>query len=338
MAFVRQIMTFIDDTIAGAAEATFGAIAGNYGVVITMLATLAVAFYGLGVTLGMFNVRTGDIFQIILRIVLVLTFGLAWPNFEIIYLALTSTADALVTALFSAAGGSAIDAIDSAEQFAKAAQDTSASVIRAEGSITRGLLGAVMYILLAALQAVYILIAGFAKIMIGILVGLAPFAIGATVFTRTQFLFEAWLSSLIGYFMYPVAAAGVMGFVATVANEVFGTSSDASLIGITGVVVIILVGLFALRAVPQIAANITGQLNLAGIAPEALQIVSRPIRKSGHMAVNVAGHMGRGSSSGTQDKAQKLSISKFTQRRRDMQFARDSNKRLRSTLASNSGY
>lgn len=291
---------------------------------------MALAFYGLGVALGSFAVRAGDIIQIIIRIILVFTFGLTWPNFEIVYFALTSAADALVTALFSAAGGSAVDAIDSAEQFAQTAQATSSSVIRAEGSITRGLLGAGMYILLAALQAVYILIAGFAKIMIGILVGLAPFAIGATIFNRTQFLFEAWLSSLIGYLMYPVAAAGVMGFVATVANEVFDNRTDTALVGITGVVVIILVGLFALRAVPQIAANLTGQMNLAGIAPEALQIVGRSIGKTNHTSANTAENIRRGKTANDNGKVHDPQISKFTQRRRDVQFARDSNERLRN--------
>ena len=70
---------------------------------ITVLATVAFAVFGLAVGLGVFSVRAGDLTQLVLRIILIFTFGLSWANFEIIYDALTNTGDALVTALFSVA-------------------------------------------------------------------------------------------------------------------------------------------------------------------------------------------------------------------------------------------
>ncbi len=284
-----------------------------------------------------------------------MTFGLTWANFEVIYDAMTNTSDAFVTALFSVAGSGASSSVESAEQFASDAQATASSVIRAEGSITRGVLGALMYVLLAALQAAYVLVAGFAKIMIGILIGLAPFAIGSTCFTRTQFLFEAWLSSLIGYFLYPVAAAGVMGFVATVARNAFTASADSTLLGVTGVVVIILVGIFALKSIPQIASNITGQLNLGGIAPEALSIAARPAIKAGEVTKTAGMQVVSGVTTGgeTAQRAahsrrfgsaidMKLAnagarlgnnkLGRFVQRRRDVQFAREANERIRRNV------
>ncbi|WP_223427623.1 type IV secretion system protein [Tateyamaria pelophila] len=354
MAFVSEIMGFIDTAVNGAAEGTFVAVASNFGGMITVLTTIAFAMFGLAVGLGVFTVRAGDLAQLILRIVLIFTFGLSWANFQIIYDGLTGAGDALVAALFSVANVTgAASSVDLAEGFADQAQETAASVIRAESAIARGFLGAIMYLLLAALQAAYILVAGFAKIMIGILIGLAPFAIAATSLNRTQFLFEAWVSSLLGYFMYPVAAAGVMGFIASVATEVFDTSSDTTLIGITGVVVTIIVGIYALWTVPQIASNITGQLNLGGIAPQALGIVGRPILKAGEMSKGAGAQVLSGATTGgetAQRAAQtrrfgsaidmklanagaRLSdnaAGRFVQRRRDVQFARESNERHRA--------
>mgnify|MGYP000392108239 CR=1 FL=1 len=235
MAYVAEVMGLIDNAVSGAAQSSFVAIASNYGGMITMFATLTFAAFGLSVALGAMTVRASDLTQLLLRIVLVFTFALSWSNFEVLYDALTNTSDALVTALFSAANDTAVgSSVDLAEKFSDQAQETAGTVIQAESSITRGVLGVVMYVLLAGLQAAYILVAGFAKIMIGILIGLAPFAIGATVIQRTQFLFEAWLSSLIGYFLYPVAAAGVMGFVASVGAKAFDGSDSTTLVGITG--------------------------------------------------------------------------------------------------------
>jgi type IV secretory pathway VirB6-like protein len=347
-------MGFIDTAVSGAAKDTFVAVANGYGGVITILAVMAFMVFGVAVALGVVTARTGDMTQLVLRIVLIFTFGLSWANFEVIYDALTNTGDGLVTALFSAAnGGAATSSIDQAENFSAQAQETASSVIRAESAIARGFLGAIMYLLLALLQAAYILVAGFAKIMIGILVGLAPFAIATTCLNRTQFLFEAWVSSLIGYFMYPVAAAGVMGFVATVAERAFLAQSEETLIGITGVVVVIIVGIYGLLTIPQVASNITGQLNLGGIAPQALSIVSRPAIKAGEIGKGAAAQIASGFTTGgeTVQRANqnrrfgsamdmklanvgaKLSdnaAGRFVQRRRDVQFARASNERLRA--------
>jgi|GEM_PF-1495869 type IV secretory pathway VirB6-like protein len=354
MAIVADIMGFIDTAVSGAAQDTFVAVANGYGGIITILAVMAFMVFGIAVALGVVTARAGDMTQLVLRIVLIFTFGLSWANFDVIYDALTNTGDGLVTALFSAASdGPATSSIDQAEKFAAQAQETAGSVIKAESAIARGFLGAIMYLLLALLQAAYILVAGFAKIMIGILVGLAPFAIAATCLNRTQFLFEAWVSSLIGYFMYPVAAAGVMGFVATVAERAFTSRSEETLIGITGVVVVIIVGIYGLLTIPQVASNITGQLNLGGIAPQALSIVSRPaiaaggfMKRSGAQVLSGATTGGETAQRAAQTRrfgsAMDMNLAnvgarlsdnaagRFVQRRRDVQFARASNERLRA--------
>jgi type IV secretion system protein VirB6 len=108
-------------------------------------------------------------------------------------------------------------------------------------------------------MAAYILIVAFAKIMIAFLLGVAPLAIMATIFEKSKNLFEAWLSALIGYLMYPIAAAAIIGTVITVADKNFATASEVDNIGaILGFLVMCFVGFFALRAIPQAAANIIG--------------------------------------------------------------------------------
>lgn len=85
--------------------------------------------------------------------------------------------------------------------------------------------------------------------------------------------------------MYPIAAAAIIGTVITVADKNFTAASEVDNIGaILGFLVMCFVGFFALRTIPQAVANITGQVNLASFAPQALRVVGKPLVKSAEFA------------------------------------------------------
>ena len=156
------------------------------------------------------------------------------------------------------------------------------SVSSAMSSIMRGFVAAVLYVVLGVLMAVYVFIVGFSKLMIAFLLGVAPIAIGATIFEKTKGMFDAWLSAMIGYLMYPVASAGVIVAVVTVAHDVFRETEDVTDLGsILGFFVIVFVGIFALMAIPNAVTHITGQISLASIAPQALRVAGKPLEKTG---------------------------------------------------------
>jgi len=159
------------------------------------------------------------------------------------------------------------------------------SVSSAMSSIMRGFVAAILYVVLGLLMAVYVFIVGFAKLMIAFLLGVAPIAIGATIFEKTKGIFEAWLSAMIGYLMYPVASAGIIVAVVTVAHDVFRNADAVTDLGsILGFFVIDFVGIFALMAIPNAVTHITGQISLAGIAPQALRVAGKPLEKSSDYA------------------------------------------------------
>lgn len=88
---------------------------------------------------------------------------------------------------------------------------------------------------------------------------------------KTKGIFEAWLSAMIGYLMYPVASAEIIVAVVTVAHDVFRNADAVTDLGsILGFFVIVFVGIFALMAIPNAVTHITGQISLASIAPQAL--------------------------------------------------------------------
>lgn len=278
MNFISQIVGQIDTAVLSTASQFYQNTASSVLSLYTALLGLLFAFLGVMVALNVYTISMRDAVQIGMRIVLVFAFGLSWANFSILYDTLTNTSQNLALGYFSIGGAGLPAQPDAAmDRFATDMANVVDTVTQAMGSIARGIIGALVYGVLAVLMAAYVLIVAFSKIMIAFLLGLAPLAMMATIFERTKTFFEAWLSALIGYLLYPVAAAGIIGTVINVSNNYTMTNPSGSTLGsILGFLVMIFVGIFALKSIPQAVANITGQFNLASVTPQALRVVGSP--------------------------------------------------------------
>lgn len=283
---VSAILTSLDGAIVTAGQDYFEATAGAIAPIATALLGLLLVLVGINAALNVYRISMRDTVQLSFRIVLVLMFGLSWTNFSEIYLAASNGLSDLALGFFDASGaglgGSATEAVDSMAEMMAGNVD---SVSSAMSSIMRGMVSAFLYVVLGILMAIYVFVVGFAKLMIAFLLGVAPLAIAATIFEKTKGMFEAWLSSLIGYLMYPVASAGVIAAVVTAATSVFREGDDVTDLGaILGFFVVVFVGIFALKSIPMAVAHVTGQINLASIAPEALRVAGKPLEKASDYA------------------------------------------------------
>ncbi len=279
MNFVSRIVGDIDAAVQATAGQYFQAMSASIQSFYTALLGLLFAFIGIMVALNVYALSMRDAMQIGMRIVLVFAFALSWANFQVLYDALTNTSQNIALSYFSIGGSGLPSSPDAAmDQFSSDMANVVDTVTQAMGSIARGVIGALLYGVLAVLMAAYVLIVAFSKIMIAFLLGMAPLAMVATIFERTKTFFEAWLSSFIGYLLYPIAAAGIIGTVINVSNNFATTGSPqtSTLGSILGFLVIIFVGIFALKSIPQAVSNITGQFNLAGISPQALSLAGSP--------------------------------------------------------------
>lgn len=279
MGIVTDILTSLDNSIRVTGEQFFENTAHAMTPVLSIMMTLLLALIAMNMALGVWRMSVRDATQIATRVLMVYLFALSWQNFGAFYDALSSASGNLALSFFDRAADTGRDNTYAAmDLFAIQMGDTADGVLRGMGSIARGLLGAITYLMLAGLMAVYILIVGFAKIMIAVLLGLAPFAIVMTLFDKTKSLFEAWLSSFIGYLMYPIAAAAVVATVVTLANQQAVAQEDvSSLDQILGFLVIAIVGIGALWEIRTAATNITGQIHLASFAPQALRMGNRAV-------------------------------------------------------------
>lgn len=283
MGLVTDIMTKLDSSITSTGQRFFENTGDAMLPIMTILLTISLLLVGMNMALGVVRMDARASTQLATRIVLIYLFAFSWANFGTFYDALSSASGNLALSFFSAADGSINSAVDN---FSADMSDVADGAAKSMGSITRGVLAATFTVILAILMAIYVLIVGFAKIMIAMLLGIAPIAIVCTIFDRTKFLFEAWLSSFVGYLMYPIAASAVMATVVIVADSQFKDQTEVQMLAdVLGFLVVVLCGIFALASIPTAATNITGQMHLANFAPQALSIaktgVALPARAVG---------------------------------------------------------
>lgn len=286
MALVQDILGRLDQTVQDVGERYFISTANALDPMLTIVTTLLIVLIGVQMALGVSRISMRDAWQLISRIVLVFIFARSWTNFGVIYDALSTGAGSLALSFFNGDTPNPAAAMD---QFAVQMSDVADGAARSFSSITRGVVAALLMMILSILMAAYILIVAFSKIMIAFLLGVAPLAMIATIFERTKTLFEAWLTAFVGYLLYPVAAASVIGAVVSMAAAQFTPQADVENFSMAvGFLSVAFVGIFALLAIPTAAAHITGSFNLANFAPEALRVVGRtatlPSRPFGALA------------------------------------------------------
>ncbi|WP_185968611.1 type IV secretion system protein [Paracoccus sp. M683] len=242
--------------------------------VMTIACTILLVLVGMNMAIGYYQMSARDSIQLAVRIILVFLFAFSWSNFGTVYDAFATASGDMAMRFFDVAATTGDSSTYAAmDKFASQMADTADGVAKAQGSIMRGVLGALFFLALSLLMAIYVLIVGFAKIMLAFLIGIAPIAIVATIFERTKNMFEAWLSSFVGYLMYPIAASSVIATIVAVARQQFEPQDNVDTIDQTiGFLVVVIVGFFALKQIPSAASNITGHFHLANIAPQALRL------------------------------------------------------------------
>ncbi|SMO99174.1 type IV secretion system protein [Paracoccus laeviglucosivorans] len=294
MGLVTDILGSLDESVKSTGQALFENTASALGPIWVIMLTFLLLVIGMNMAMGIYRMSARESVAIATRIFLVFLFGFSWHNFGTFYDALTQASGNLALSFFDAASSQSGGINTAMDNLSLNMGDATDGVMKSMGSIARGVLGAFFYVILALLMAAYILIVGFAKIMIAFLLGVAPLAMIFTIFERTKPLFEAWLSSFVSYLMYPIAASAVVASVVHMAGAQFQRQTDVqNIAGILGFLVVVFVGIYALLKIPEAAQNITGQMRLASIVPEALRLTGST---AGRLGSGVQGGIARGAS------------------------------------------
>jgi type IV secretion system protein VirB6 len=237
-----SVVTYFVETSEGylnsAAETQFGSVAATVGTLIVLAATLIVAFVFINMV---FQVRSMDgrtAFWLAVKITLVGLFATNWIQFNAFSSGILSGIDSIAGALVASVGGGVPGPSGTfAEEF-DTLIDELGTYLNAAGSELNWMAGAMLDILgvlmlsiLGGLAA-FILVAS--RLMIALLIGLAPIMIFLTLFDVTKDYFARWLSALVSFAMYPIVVAGVFATITGVAGALItelGDPAGASNIG-----------------------------------------------------------------------------------------------------------
>jgi type IV secretion system protein VirB6 len=273
-----SIVTFFVETADGyledAAETQFGAIASTVGTVMIVTMTLLVILVFINMA---FQVRSMDgrtAFWLAVKLALVGIFATNWAQFNAFSTAILDGIDSIAGSLVASVGGPAPGASGTfAEEFDAIIEQFAAYMngIGDEMNWVAGgfmsVVGTVLLSLLGGLAAFFLIAA---RLMIALLIGLAPIMIFLTLFEVTKDYFARWLSALISFAIYPIIIAGVFATIIGVSRSLIGRLADADAIGTIGAVVPFFMMVFMAKgfilATPFLVRAISGNIVMPALS------------------------------------------------------------------------
>ena len=274
MSIVTFIVEEADGFLIDAAETQFGALASTVGAVMVVTMTILVVLVFINMA---FQVRSMDgrtAFWLAIKLALVGLFATNWAEFNLFSTAILNGIDSIAGSLVTSVGGGTPGPSGTfAEEFDE--------VIRRFAEYLNGIgdemnwvaggfmsvVGTVLLSLLGGLAAFFLIAA---RLMIALLIGLAPIMIFLTLFEVTKDYFARWLSALISFAIYPIIIAGVFATIIGVSNSLIARLASADAIGTIGAIVPFFMMVFMAKgfilATPFLVRAISGNIVMPALS------------------------------------------------------------------------
>jgi len=208
---VPGLIESVDCRVHDLAQSGFAALAGPgspVGLLLTGLLTLYVVFIGYRLILGRGGLRVGDAAMSMLKIGLVVALATNWGLFQtLIYDTLTKAPTELGGVLLNGQAPFARlqDAFDGLQQSATLmASRASVGAAATQGGPGFGAFAVNTGGMILMLSTLGVLLAS--KVVLAILLALAPLVVGLALFEATRGLVEGWLRAMIALALAPLAA------------------------------------------------------------------------------------------------------------------------------------
>ncbi len=238
MSIVTFFVSTAEDYLDSAAETQFGAVAATVGTLLTVSATLVIIMILLNM---IFQVRTIDgrtAFWLVVKLTLIALFAQNWTEFNRLADGILSGIDSIAGSLVASVGGGEPGPSGTfAEEFDQLIEELG-EYLNAAGANLNWMAGALLdtlgVLLLSILGGLAAFLMVASRLMISLLIGMAPVMIFLTMFEVTKDYFARWLSAVISFAIYPVVIAGIFATIVGVAQALIarlGDPADASSIG-----------------------------------------------------------------------------------------------------------
>lgn len=273
-----SVVAYFVDTAQGyldnAAETQFGAVASTVGTITIVAVTLVLILVCINM---IYQYRATDgrtAFWLAFKVALIGIFASNWVQFNALSSAILAGIDSIAGSLVASIGGGvpgpsgtfAEEFDDIIEQFGNYLNAAGSELNWMAGALL-DTLGVFLLSLLGGLAA-FLMVAS--RLMIALLLGLAPVMIFLTLFDATKDYFARWLSALVSFAMYPIVIAGIFSTIAGVSSSLLGAlgdPEDASNIGaLIPFFMMVLMAKGFILATPFIVRAISGNVMMPAIS------------------------------------------------------------------------
>lgn len=229
-----SVVSYLVDTAQGflddAAETQFGAVAATVGTITTLGVTLVLILVAINMVFQYRSMDGRTAFWLGVKIVLIGIFAQNWTQFNALSSAILSGIDSIAGSLIAAVGGGTPGPSGTyAEQFDLMIADFG-NYLNAAGEELNWMAGAILsnlgVFLLSLLGALAAFLMVASRLMIALLLGLAPIMIFLTLFDVTKDYFARWLTAVVSFAMYPIIIAGVFSTITGVSSSLLGELGD----------------------------------------------------------------------------------------------------------------
>jgi len=291
----ENTMTLLDSLGQTQFEAVAAQVAGTAQIVSALVAVLVL----LNMALQLRPMEAGSSVWLIFKLVLVCLFLQSWSDFNGVFGSIEKGFEAIGNALL--AGG--LGAGETATSFPRELDNLSekmgtyANVTAGRLNILGGMINALMFCAIAVFGALATLAMVASRVVLAVLVGLAPFAILATLTPQTKSYFETWLSGTIKVLIYPLILIGIFATILGMGNATISSidPENISSIGqITPVLTVMFLASILVLLSPLIVTLVAGDFALGAVTA----IVTSGAIKAGRAAGGAAGRGAYGAAGG----------------------------------------
>ena len=294
MAVIEDVLVNVDATVAAVGASAYDAIGAAVLPVVQIGGTLVLVLVGINLAIQAVPMTLQNGLALIVRLMAIVIFVSSFANFFIVYDAITGgPARFGAVVLAELTGGAVGDLYEGLDALYERAVDVGNEISENGGFLAGPLAGVLMFIIAALMAVVSIVVIAAAKLMIGVLIMIAPIAIAATLFKQSAPLFEAFVKLALGFSFVPMLTAAMAGFTITAADVIVPDSITIETIGdITGFIIIMMLGAGLMALVPSFAQSLaqTGiglgaiaastQARTAGMMGSSAQVAGQGIGKA----------------------------------------------------------
>jgi len=278
--FLGDLLQRIEDSGSSFSQQAYTVVGNELMPLLRIMLIVYVAWYGLQLVMGTSRLSVGETIGRIVRMMIILALVGSWANFNnLFYHWLNDTPEDVGRAILAASGTGITDPTNGLSQIWKTANEAASAFAEQSGyfSILPSMIGILTIVGAGVFIAIALAILILAKVMLWVLIGVAPVFIACMLFERTRGYGIGWFNQVLTYALIPLFIYVIAAFlIAAMSPEL--TKIDAAsglrtltLADVAGFLLLCVAGGFVMLYIQSIGQGIAGGIAV-GVGSAARRI------------------------------------------------------------------